>query len=79
PALFRPDGYAVFDAYASYDLTETVRLTAAVLNVTNERYFEWPLPNAFENSVSDAVARSNPLELQTQPGRTFRVGIDVLF
>lgn len=77
--LFKPDGFAVFDTYASYDITDSVRLTAAVLNLTDERYFQTPFPNAFEKSVSDAVARTNPLELQTAPGRTFRVGIDVLF
>lgn len=77
--LFVPGGYKVFDAYLAYDLTDSVRLTAAALNVTNERYFQWPFPNTFNRVVSDAVARTNPIELQTQPGRTFRVGIDVLF
>lgn len=79
PALFVPGGYAVFDAYLSYDLTERVRLTGAMLNITDERYFQWPFPNTYNRTASDSVARANPIELQTQPGRTFRVGIDVAF
>lgn len=79
PTAFEPDGYAVFDAYASWAITDGVALNAAVLNITNERYFKAPLPGIYETSVSDAVARTNPLELQTAPGRTFRIGVDVLF
>lgn len=79
PTRFKPDGYAVFDALASWEVAENVELNFSVLNVFNKRYFQAPFPNVYETSVSDAVARANPIELQTQPGRTFRLGLEVNF
>ena len=79
PDLFRPDGYAVIDAYATWQPTERVKFKVSALNVFDERYFEAPFPNTYTYEVSDAVARTNPLELQTAPGRTYRVGLDLTF
>ncbi len=44
PDLFRPDGYAVFDASAAWEVVEDVRLKAAILNVFDARHFQAPYP-----------------------------------
>ncbi|MEX2518383.1 MAG: TonB-dependent hemoglobin/transferrin/lactoferrin family receptor [Paracoccaceae bacterium] len=79
PTLFKPDGYAVFDGYARWEIAENVSLNAGLLNIFNARYFAAPFPNSFDVVPTQSVARSNPLELQTAPGRTFRLGLDVKF
>ena len=77
--LFKPGSYAVFDLNTVWRPLENVELTAGVLNIFNSRYFKGPLTTSFASDASDAVARTNPLELQTQPGRTFRVGGRITF
>ncbi|MEM6488077.1 MAG: TonB-dependent receptor [Pseudomonadota bacterium] len=77
--LFRPDGYAVFDAFASWQVVDQVELNAAVLNIFDARYFEAPFPNTFTTDPSASVARTNPIELQTAAGRTFRLGLTARF
>ncbi|MEM9027270.1 MAG: TonB-dependent hemoglobin/transferrin/lactoferrin family receptor [Pseudomonadota bacterium] len=79
PDNFKPDGFVVFDVNTLWKPTENFEITASVLNVFDKRYFKWPLPYDYDNDVSDSVARVNPLELQTQPGRTFRVGAKAKF
>lgn len=71
--LFKPGPYAVFDAFANWKINETFTLRAAVLNIFDRRYFKGPFPNTYEITPATAVAISNPLELQTAPGRTFRI------
>ena len=79
PDNFKPDGYVVFDFHSTWKPTEYFELAAGVLNIFNERYFKWPLPYDYEVNASSSVARTNPLELQTQPGRTFRVSATARF
>lgn len=79
PTQFKPNGYAVFDALASWEVVEDVSLNLGVFNIFNARYFQAPFPNSYDVAVSDSVARANPLELQTAPGRSFRLGLDVKF
>jgi hemoglobin/transferrin/lactoferrin receptor protein len=51
-----------------------------VLNFTDERYFR-SLNGATTYSIipTTAVAIANPLELQTAPGRTYKVGATYTF
>lgn len=77
--LFKADGYAVFDLNTVWRPTENVELTAGVLNIFNKRYFKAPLTSDFSLTARDSVRRTNPLELQTEPGRTFRVGGRITF
>lgn len=77
--LFKPPGYAVFDAHASWGVTEDARLNFSVLNIFDKRYFTSPMPYSYTIPASSAVASTNPLELQTQPGREFRVSLDLSF
>lgn len=77
---FKPDGYAVFDTIWSWKPHRDITLRAAIYNVTDQRYFKWPMGLTYAVPPSPAsVAVSNPLELQTQPGRTFKFGANVVF
>ena len=77
PTLYRPDGYVAFDAIVNWSPRWVPGLTlrASVLNFTDARYFR-SLNGATTYPIvpSTAVAIANPLELQTAPGRTFKVG-----
>lgn len=79
PTAFKPGGYAVFDAIGSWELTDGVALNAGIYNLFDKRYFQAPLAGVYETTVSASVARSNPIELQTAPGRTFRISLDIVF
>lgn len=88
PSAFRPGGYAVFDTFLNWspnikDLgwngIESVTIRAGVQNIFDKRYFDWPLSYSFANVGSSSVAISNPLELQTAPGRTFKVSAQIKF
>ena len=82
PTLYRPDGYVAFDAIVNWSPRWVPGLTlrASVLNFTDARYFR-SLNGATSYPIvpSTAVAIANPLELQTAPGRTFKVGATYAF
>ena len=71
--LYKPAGYAVFDAYANWKVNDTFTVRAAVLNIFDTRYFKAPLSYNYEISPTAATRAGNPLELQTAPGRTFKL------
>jgi hemoglobin/transferrin/lactoferrin receptor protein len=79
PTLFRPEGYHVYGAVLGWSPLRHVTLRGSLDNIFDTRYF---LPSAVLYAAapsSDAVARTNPLELQVQPGRNFRLGVTVAF
>lgn len=75
---FRPSGYAVFDIMADWRITENATFTAGIRNLFDKRYFEANAAN-WSTTASDAVAATNPIELQTGPGRNFFAGLNVTF
>ena len=75
---FKPDGYAVFDAFAKWKPAENVEIDFGVQNIFDTRYFPNTLTNYSTNPTA-AVRAQNPLELQVAPGRTFKVGAKVTF
>src|SRR5690606_22343280 len=79
PNSFKPEGYAVFDAYAKYSPTENVELTAGIQNIFDVKYFPNTLSGAYLNVPTNAAAGQDPLELQAGPGRTFKLGATVKF
>jgi len=79
PDAFKPGGYAVFDAFATWKPTEKVEVTFGVQNIFDTRYFPNTLSGYANTPASAAVANVNPLELQVAPGRTFKVGTTIKF
>ncbi len=76
---FKPDSYFVFDLIGAWEAYPGVTLRAAIYNVFDQRYF---LPSAATFDAfpsSAAVASTNPLEAQVQPGRFFVLGASVKF
>lgn len=78
PTDFKPSGYALLDLYAKWEVVDNGFLKLGVQNVFDTRYF---VPNAatYGMTASAAVAKTNPIELQTGPGRTFMVSFDRTF
>ncbi|NVD43166.1 TonB-dependent hemoglobin/transferrin/lactoferrin family receptor [Ensifer sp. HO-A22] len=79
PADYLVPGYAVFDAYAKWTPRENVELTAGIENIFDRRYFPNTLTGYDRIAPSVATANVNPLELQTAPGRVFKLGATVRF
>lgn len=76
---FLPSGYAVFDTYAKWTPRKNFELTVGVENIFNRRYFPSSVTEYATVAPSAATANVNPLELQTGPGRVFKVGATVRF
>jgi len=75
---FKPDGYAVFDAFATWKPSENVEVNFGVQNIFDTRYFPNTL-TGYATTANADVANQNPLEMQVAPGRTFKVGTTVRF
>ncbi len=77
---YQSKAYAVFDVTAAWEVTPGVTLRAAVFNLFDQRYF---LPSTAVTHArtpsTAAVAATNPIELQTQPGRHIRLGLTAKF
>jgi len=74
----RPGGYALLDLYARWDVTEMASVNFGITNVFNTRYFEESAIGV-TTTPSEAVARQNPLDLRTGPGRVFSVSVQTRF
>ena len=79
PDAFKPGGYALFDAFLTWNPTDRFELTAGIQNIFNTRYFPNTLTGYSRIPGSTSVADVNPLELQTGPGRTFKLGATLTF
>lgn len=76
---FKPDNYFVFDLIGAWEAFPGFTIRAAVLNVFDKRYF-LPAAASYDAFPSTAaVANTNPLEAQVQPGRHFILGASVKF
>ncbi len=80
PSLFKAGGYSVFDAYLNWKPTSFITVRGGVENIFDKRYFANLVGGtSYEKVGSASVAASNPLELQTAPGRTFKLAATVEF
>lgn len=81
PKIFKPGGYSVFDAYLNWKPTSFITVRGGVENIFDKRYFANLVGGTtYEKVPSPAsTAASNPLELQTAPGRTFKLAATVEF
>lgn len=85
PNLFTPPGYAVYDAWLNWSPAgfsnsngRSVTFRIGVENIANRRYFVAPLAG-YARHASPSVAATNPLELQTAPGRTVKLSSSIRF
>lgn len=76
---FLPAGYAVFDTFVNWRPTERFELNAGIQNIFDKRYFPNSLFGYERTPPSATTAGAKPLELQTAPGRTFKLGATVRF
>ncbi|WIY54557.1 TonB-dependent hemoglobin/transferrin/lactoferrin family receptor [Devosia sp. YIM 151766] len=76
---FKPDGYAIFDAFGRWKPSENVEISFGVQNIFDTAYFPNTLTGYDTIQADDRVKAQNPLELQRGPGRTFKVGTTVRF
>lgn len=67
-ALARAGGFATFDLVGGWKLGDDVHLRAAVFNVFDRRYVEWP-------DVRGRAASDPSLDLYTRPGRSVTLGV----
>lgn len=79
PTSYLASGYALFDAYAKWTPRKNFELTFGVENIFDRRYFPNTLTGYEETAPSSESANVNPLELQTGPGRVFKVGATIKF
>ncbi|PZN97250.1 MAG: TonB-dependent hemoglobin/transferrin/lactoferrin family receptor [Hyphomicrobiales bacterium] len=76
---FKQGGYTVFDAYLNWKPTSFITLRGGVENIFDRRYFANLVGGTYTKTASASVAAGNPLELQTAPGRTFKISATAEF
>ncbi len=80
PSTFAQGGYSVFDAYLNWKPASFVTLRAGVENIFDKRYFANLVGGTtYAKVATTATAAANPLELQTAPGRTFKLAATAEF
>lgn len=77
--VFKPGGYTVYDAYFNWHANKNITFRASVLNIFDRRYFKWPMFTTYYKNPQNNVRATNPLELQTAPGRTFGLDVQINF
>lgn len=65
---FAPPSYTTLDLRASWQVSKATRLSAAIHNVTDRKYWEW-------TNVIGVAANSPVLDAYTAPGRSFSVAL----
>lgn len=75
---FTPSGYAIFDLLTTWEPADYLTLHLAAYNLFDERYFPAASAGHAING-SDALARSNPVELQVGAGRSVKAGVSFRF
>ena len=75
---FAPDAYSSFDAIGSWEFAPGARVRLSVYNIFDTRYFPAE-SRGHPINLSDAVKRTNPVELQVAPGRNVKLGLSYEF
>ena len=68
--LFAPPGYAVFDLYLAWRVTDTLTLRAGGLNLTDRTYWAW-------TDVRGLTPDDPVIPYLSRPGRSFSLGIEM--
>ena len=75
---FSPEGYVAVDFLGSWEVVPNLAVTAGLYNIFDERYFPAETRGR-PIGGSEAARRTNPIELQTAPGRNFKIGLSYAF
>jgi hemoglobin/transferrin/lactoferrin receptor protein len=70
PGCFRPDAFSIIDIPVWVEVTEGVKLRAAVMNLTDEKYIYW-------GDIRGVSAASTVIDAYTQPGRNYSLSLTV--
>jgi hemoglobin/transferrin/lactoferrin receptor protein len=80
PDTFAQGGYSVFDAYLNWKPTSFITVRGGVENIFDKRYFANLVGGtSYAKTAIASVAAGNPLELQTAPGRIFKLAATAEF
>jgi hemoglobin/transferrin/lactoferrin receptor protein len=80
PNAFKPDGYALLDAYVRWEPSENVELSLGVQNIFDTRYFPNTMSGYNLPGFSGGANTSNaPPELLVGPGRTIKLGANIKY
>lgn len=80
PAYY-PSGYTVFDLMAFYDVTENLRLTTAIYNLTDKEYYRWEVMNNVRTGTGGFFAgvSDNGYQRFSEPGRSISAYVTYQF
>ncbi|WP_345933491.1 TonB-dependent hemoglobin/transferrin/lactoferrin family receptor [Tistrella arctica] len=78
-ASYKPAGYGVFDFAAAWQPMHWVTLRLGIDNIFDKRYFPSSAVAYDATPSTTAVANTNPIEAQVQPGRSFSLGATLTF
>ena len=70
--IYKPGGWATFDAFATYEMKPRLTINAGVFNIFDKSYFS-------AQDVAGILASSTQLETYRAPGRTFAINATVRF
>jgi hemoglobin/transferrin/lactoferrin receptor protein len=70
PGCFRPESFTIVDLPVWVEVTEGIKLRAAVMNLTDEKYIYW-------GDIRGVSATSPTIDAYTQPGRNYSISLTV--
>ena len=76
-----PAGYAVFDLLAYYDITENLRFTTAIYNLTDKEYYRWEVLNSVRDGTGGFFGgvSGNGYQRYSEPGRSISAYVTYQF
>jgi hemoglobin/transferrin/lactoferrin receptor protein len=74
--LFRVPGFARFDLAGYYRVSQNVRLTAGIFNITDKKYWAY---SSTRNLQPQSAQDRRQIQLSTAPGRTYALSLNVDF
>lgn len=78
---YYPAGYAVFDLLAFYEISENLRFTTAIYNLTDKEYYRWEVLNSVRNGTGGFFGgvSDNGYQRFSEPGRSISAYITYQF
>lgn len=73
----KADGYTVFDLYGTFNISDNLRITAGVYNLTNQEYYLWQRVRVINKGTNTLYGYVNDegIGRYSEPGRNARVTV----